>query len=406
MHRKAESGSQLLARLISRTDLSCIDPLIFGKATNPTSSKELSPNHGKIIELYGSEGVGKSELALSLIAKVCLPSHWKGHFLNGQSSKVVFIDTEYKFSVLRLAIIIEQIVLQYMDKQKTSKSARDQTDVAREPNNSSNVPQLIPTRSSKNCLLKHHEAVTTDTKAEMISCKYQTCAKSLNFDRRLEFPVQTESNNIQDQLLLVSNGAQKEDSSSISHIPSGLTAEDIEEIVHDSLGRLQVLRVCCTQELTATLFSLSAIFSKDPLLSLVVIDTISAYYWIDKMLSTDNAHCTENNMAPIANIITQQVSEFGVTYLVVKSSLIGQKRKWAQDTDAGSGEGKIEFSAGRTDTGSFNHVEFLGRSWSRLGVRRIILSQRTESGKKQIVAFCSEWQQERTYTFTDDLLQL
>nr|KAI8729163.1 DNA repair protein XRCC2-like [Biomphalaria glabrata] len=361
---KAESGSQLLARLISRTDLTCVDPYVFCHAGPPS---EVPSNQGKIIELYGTEGVGKTELALLYTAKICLPSEWKGHHLDGRGAKVVFVDTEFKFSVLHLAIIMEQIILKYINRESSLTITKDNEKVGqtRESYNIPNQDDLSskelfkPSQSSPSCI-----------------------------------------NN--DQNLLGKNDKQEIESSSNADTKNPLTEEDVETIVLDSLGRLQVFRVSSTRELTATLISLNTMMSGDPLLSLIVVDTISAYYWIDKTLSTDSSHCTESCMSPISNIIAKQVAEFGVTYLTIKSALIGQKRAWVNEVE----HARKNCDSSKTESAMTDHVEFLGRSWSKLPLRRIVLTQNIANGKKKVIASCSEWPNERVFSFLDDLLQM
>lgn len=101
----------------SRIDLSSIDSDAFSK-TPPSSSSSSSLSTNKIIEIYGAEGVGKTEMALHYIAKACLPPNWNGLSIQGLGAKVIFIDTEFKFSVFRLAIVLEKQILAILEKLK------------------------------------------------------------------------------------------------------------------------------------------------------------------------------------------------------------------------------------------------------------------------------------------------
>ncbi|XP_023568681.1 DNA repair protein XRCC2 [Octodon degus] len=92
--RRAESGTELLARLEGRSSLKEIEPNLF--------ADEDSPVHGDILEFHGAEGTGKTEMLYHLMARCILPKSEGGLGL-----EVLFIDTDYHFDMLRLVTILE-----------------------------------------------------------------------------------------------------------------------------------------------------------------------------------------------------------------------------------------------------------------------------------------------------------
>ncbi|KAM4027756.1 DNA repair protein XRCC2 [Anomaloglossus baeobatrachus] len=92
--RRAESGTQLLARLEGRASLKELEPLLFANGDCPL--------HGDIIEFHGPEGSGKTEMFCHLIARCILPASD-----GGLQVEVVYIDTDYHFDMLRLVTILE-----------------------------------------------------------------------------------------------------------------------------------------------------------------------------------------------------------------------------------------------------------------------------------------------------------
>ena len=62
------------------------------------------------------EGTGKSELLLHLVAKCILPKTWNTFELSGFGVRVVLIDCDYKFSILRLALVLEKRILKAVEK--------------------------------------------------------------------------------------------------------------------------------------------------------------------------------------------------------------------------------------------------------------------------------------------------
>uniref|UniRef100_A0A2K6M5A2 X-ray repair cross complementing 2 n=1 Tax=Rhinopithecus bieti TaxID=61621 RepID=A0A2K6M5A2_RHIBE len=91
---RAESGTELLARLEGRSSLKEIEPNLF--------ADEDSPVHGDVLEFHGSEGTGKTEMLYHLTARCILPKSE-----GGLEVEVLFIDTDYHFDMLRLVTILE-----------------------------------------------------------------------------------------------------------------------------------------------------------------------------------------------------------------------------------------------------------------------------------------------------------
>ncbi|KAL8575676.1 hypothetical protein ACOMHN_055865 [Nucella lapillus] len=89
---KVESGSELLARLGPRPSLRGLEVwTVLG----------FEPCSGDIVEVCGGEGVGKTELLLHLATSTLLSCH-------GDRPEVIWVDCDLKFSVLRLAVLLEQ----------------------------------------------------------------------------------------------------------------------------------------------------------------------------------------------------------------------------------------------------------------------------------------------------------
>uniref|UniRef100_A0A3B3CWK5 RecA family profile 1 domain-containing protein n=1 Tax=Oryzias melastigma TaxID=30732 RepID=A0A3B3CWK5_ORYME len=87
-----ESGTQLLARLEARRCLKDIEPRLF--------SEDEGPQHGEVVELYGAEGTGKTELLYHLLCRCVLPEA-----AGGLEVDVLFVDTDYSLDMLRLVTL-------------------------------------------------------------------------------------------------------------------------------------------------------------------------------------------------------------------------------------------------------------------------------------------------------------
>ncbi|XP_060920717.1 DNA repair protein XRCC2 [Labrus mixtus] len=89
-----ESGAQLFARLEARRCLKDIEPRLF--------PEDGGPNHGEVVELYGAEGTGKTEMLYHLLCRCVLPV-----VSGGLEVDVVFVDTDYSLDMLRLVSILD-----------------------------------------------------------------------------------------------------------------------------------------------------------------------------------------------------------------------------------------------------------------------------------------------------------
>ncbi|CAM5113023.1 unnamed protein product [Natator depressus] len=197
--RKAESGTQLLARLEGRSSLKNLEPCLF--------ADEGFPIHGDVIEFHGPEGTGKTEMLYHLIARCVLPKSG-----GGLEVEVMFIDTDYHFDMLRLVTILEH---------------------------------------------------------------------------RL--------------------------------------SQSTEEMIKQCLGRLFLVNCNSSTQLLLTLYSLENKFCAHPSLCIVILDSISAFYWIDRSNGGESFNIQEMNLKRCAEFLEKLVREhhlalFATTQTIMQKS--------------------------------------------------------------------------------------
>ncbi|BFZ05987.1 hypothetical protein BsWGS_09025 [Bradybaena similaris] len=425
--RKRETGTQLLARLSSRIDLSSIDSDVFSKA--PLSSSSSSLSSSKIIEIYGAEGVGKTEMALHYIAKACLPPNWNGLSIQGLGAKVIFIDTEFKFSVFRLAIVLEKQILAILEKLKQDCKNTD-------PNR---VKTMAPSSFAASSVAaeKDFKVETLDVIKENVLLGREGCDAGIHVPAIHEGSEMLKTFGAEGIDVTNKHDGRSSPSDHISDCHGGaasaqshfeertlltqqeieehtfLTAQEIEDLVQEALGRVQVLQVVSSDQLFISLLALEHTLSHDPLLSLVVIDTISAFYWSDKLGDLDNPSGTQSKMSPIAKIISKYVSHFCTTFLVIKSALINSKHAWIDRDKPQSGsvlvsadDQNLNKEVDRSEHMLAEHVEFLGKSWSRMGKKKLVLTRSVDQmGRVTRAVACTDWPGIKEFSCTDDGLQ-
>ncbi|XP_060065741.1 DNA repair protein XRCC2-like [Ylistrum balloti] len=278
----SETGAQLLARLGNRPNISNVDPTLF-----PSGLK------GKdVLEIYGSEGCGKTEMLLHIACSLILPKTWRGWNFGGCGASVVFFDTDYKFSILRLVTLLEKKILAF---------------------------------------LNQNEQVTTTE---------NLCA---------------------------------------SFTPN---TGDVEILIKDSLKRLIVLQCKSSMQLLATLHSLETKISTNPDICVIMIDSISAFYWLDRCAGGESVTAQEHVMNLIVDILTHLVNDYNLVLFATKSAYFKRKLKESEKGD-------------ESGTADMDHFEFLSRNWSRFVKHRLVL-MRDFSNVIQFSVNCSSWQKKFT----------
>ncbi|KAM8967391.1 DNA repair protein XRCC2 [Pelodytes ibericus] len=193
---KAESGTQLLARLEGRASLKELEPLLF--------ADEGCPVHGDIIEFHGPEGTGKTEMFCHLISRCILPKS-----AGGLQVEVIFIDTDYHFDLLRLVTILE----------------------------------------------------------------HRLC-------------------------------------------------ESTEEAIKQCLARLFLVYCSNSIQLLLTLYSLENMFCSHPALCLVIIDSISSFYWIDRNNGGDGGWKQEANLRKCTELLDKLLKDYQLVLLASTQSIM------------------------------------------------------------------------------------
>lgn len=241
---RAESGTELLARLEGRSSLKEIEPHLF--------ADEDSPVHGDILEFHGPEGTGKTEMLYHLTARCILPKSE-----GGLEVEVLFIDTDYHFDMLRLVTILEH---------RLSQSSED-----------------------------------------TVKC---------------------------------------------------------------CLGRFFL--VCCggSTQLLLTLHSLEAMFCSHPSLCLLIVDSLSAFYWIDRVNGGESVNLQESTLKKCSQLLEKLVNEYRLVLLATTQSIM------QRTSDSAEGPSSASNRPGGVD---MDYRPYLCKAWQQIVKHRIFFSKQDDS---------------------------
>ncbi|CAG2236513.1 DNA repair protein XRCC2-like isoform X2 [Mytilus galloprovincialis] len=280
---KVETGAQLLARLGSRPSIQGIEDTLFIDG----------PNVKDVYELYGVEGSGKTELLLSIVTSIILPKDWNGYNLNGANAGVIFIDTDYKFQILRLVNIMEKRIM--------GKTEHDKLDTSKK----------------------------------------------------------TSSN-------------------------------DIEVLVKECLKKIMIVRCTSSFQLLVTLHSLESTISNNPDIAVIMIDSISAFYWIDRCNGGENIGAQETNMKHIVQQLSKLVKNYNLVLFATKALNFKKTNKENEskgDNCASPSEKKVLKD---------NHAEFLCKSWYKFVKHRLIFHK-----EKSFSVYCNSLKVDIQFTINE-----
>ncbi|XP_074549237.1 DNA repair protein XRCC2 [Halichoeres trimaculatus] len=243
-----ESGAQLFARLEARRCLKDIEPRLF--------PEDGGPNHGEVVELYGAEGTGKTELLYHLLCRCVLPMD-----SGGLEVDVVFVDTDYTLDMFRLVSIL---------------------------------------------------------------------------DSRL----------------------------SAAH-SSGLPSAGADEaVLRSCLSRLLVVHCSSSSQLLLTLHFLETTLTSRPSLALLLIDSISAFYWLDRSEGGTSYARQEEKLSKCSELLGRLLRDYRITVFATCHTI---RRSYNAPSSSSS-------SYNQTST-SDSDRPFLCRPWQRLVTHRLLCSK-------------------------------
>ena len=253
---------QLIARLGKKASLEgLLEPVLFPNG----------PQHKNIMELYGEEGTGKTQMLIHFTARCILPEKWKGLSIGGLGISVIFIDTDYHLSMIRMATLLEA------------------------------------------CVMAH-----------------------IQEDQDREAP----------------------------------TSEDVESLVKRCLQQLFIVRCKSSSQLFITLDYLENLLSNKPDIGAIMIDSISAFYWIDKCAGGDSIQAQELNMKRIATILKRLVDTYNLVVFATKSVMYQKHGHKSLDSLG-------ESSSRQSSKFTIEHCEYLPKTWSRIISHRLLFSKET-----------------------------
>ncbi|XP_048030643.1 DNA repair protein XRCC2 [Megalobrama amblycephala] len=150
-----------------------------------------------------------------------------------------------------------------------------------------------------------------------------------------------------------------------------------EERVRSCLRRLSVVHCNSSVQLLLTLHYLENTFSSQPSLGLLVIDSISAFYWVDRFNGGESTVCQEANLRKCAELLDRLRRNYGIVIFATTHAIM---RNYGSDPGVSDVPGSSSsLSSSRRWRSAESATDFdkpyLCRAWQRIVTHRMLFTK-------------------------------
>ncbi|CAI9590200.1 unnamed protein product [Staurois parvus] len=143
-------------------------------------------------------------------------------------------------------------------------------------------------------------------------------------------------------------------------------AQSNEEMVKECLSRFFL--VCCNSsvQLLLTLYSLENMFCSHPTLCLLIIDSLSSFYWIDRNNGGDSIAKQESNMRKCIELLDKLLKDYKLVLFASTQTLM---QKFSNDANKGSSH------SAEPPAPILDFKPYLCKLWQHVTTHRILFSK-------------------------------
>ena len=102
---------------------------------------------------------------------------------------------------------------------------------------------------------------------------------------------------------------------------------DYEDFIKSCLGRLFIAHCNSSIKLLATVLSLESLLATKPEVGVFMIDSLSAFYWLDRFNGGENSSHQEHNQRKIVDIIRKYAQQYNLVLIATKQAIFGSSDK-------------------------------------------------------------------------------
>jgi DNA-repair protein XRCC2 len=143
-----------------------------------------------------------------------------------------------------------------------------------------------------------------------------------------------------------------------------ISADNREKRIKDCLSRLYYFRCHSSIELVATLESLHAMLARKPEICCLMIDSISAFYWQDKLILGETPNSQEYHQRKVVDAIKDLIASYSLAVFATRGMFVGASGRNRDDPTC----------------------SFLSSQWQKLVRYRFMLTREGAKQTGQLVA--------------------
>ncbi|XP_026534749.1 DNA repair protein XRCC2 [Notechis scutatus] len=142
-----------------------------------------------------------------------------------------------------------------------------------------------------------------------------------------------------------------------------LSSQGTEATMKCYLERFFLMNCHSSSQLLLSLYSLESMFLSHPSLSLLIVDSMSAFYWIDRANGGENLSLQEANLKKCVQVLQKLVKDHHLVLFATTQSLMQKSSNFVESSE------KTECDAGS------DYRPFLCKAWRQLVTHRVFFSR-------------------------------
>uniref|UniRef100_A0A452SRM2 X-ray repair cross complementing 2 n=1 Tax=Ursus americanus TaxID=9643 RepID=A0A452SRM2_URSAM len=145
-------------------------------------------------------------------------------------------------------------------------------------------------------------------------------------------------------------------------------SQSSEETVKRCLGRLFLVNCTSSTQLLLTLCSLETMVCSHPALCLLILDSLSAFYWTDRVNGGESVNLQECTLKKCAQFLEKLVSEYRLVLFATTQSIMQKTSNWT--------EGPSAFT--HPTEADADYRPYLCKAWQQVVKHRIFFSKQVD----------------------------
>ena len=135
------------------------------------------------------------------------------------------------------------------------------------------------------------------------------------------------------------------------------TEGDVDKLIKECLHRLYVVRCNSTTQLIMSLYSLDSLLSSNLDIALLVVDSASAFYWMDRGVTSDSTSAKNSAQQRTLRALQHIMDTYGIFTVITRADIFPPK---AREEDSDMKDMQDVMQAKQTE-----QWNYLGRPWQQ-----------------------------------------